>query len=60
MKRNLSHTPEQTDTKASGSLPEAAPAYSAPHLVVLGRAHTLVQGTDLYKNTQDANRNFRD
>ena len=35
-------------------------AYSTPKLVEIGQAHTLVQGTDLYKDFVDPDGNYHD
>ncbi len=60
MSQELFHGVDATESKAIKSCPLATQAYAAPKLVELGQAYTLVQGTDLYKDFQESNRNFRD
>jgi len=51
---------QPTAVNSGEAAPQHLPAYAAPQLVVLGPAHDLVQGCDLYKNFVDCNGYYRD
>jgi len=60
MLQNVSLEVSNSTNVKADKAPQAPLGYSTPKLVNLGKAHTLVQGSDLYKMFVDANRNYRD
>ena len=55
MSQELFHGVDATESKAIKLAPQASPTYATPKLVdPFGQACTLVQGTDLNKDFQDA------